>query len=160
VRVVVEQNLSTKTIFFLLVAIAIVEPVTVFTIVLLNHASALGLIVASLVTLLLWSVSSLAIRVVVRVVRDVPDEPVFEVVYGASWHITQRFSKSQIESVREVDINPLMSGGWGYRGSLRLIKQASLITRRGPGIELGLIGNRHFRVTVDNPRQFVDALES
>ena len=159
-RVVVKQNLSTKTIFTLLAVVAIVEPVTVFTIVLFNHAPALGLIVASLVTLLLWSITSLAIRVVIRVVRDVPDEPVLEIVYGAGLHITQRFTKSQIETVSEVDINPLSSGGWGYRGSLRLIKQASLITRKGPGVELGLTGNRRFRVTVDNPRQFVDALET
>jgi hypothetical protein len=160
VRIVVEQKLRTRTLVSWLAALAVLEPATVFTIVLVNHAPIGGVVVAIIATILLWTVLLLAARVVVRVIRDVPEEPVLEIVYGIGIRLTQRFTKSEIASVKEIVINPWTSGGWGYRGSLRLMKQAALITRKGPGLELGLSGNRRFRVSVDAPQKFVEALQS
>jgi hypothetical protein len=49
-------------------------------------------------------------------------------------------------------------GGWGYRGSLKLFRRAALATRRGEALEIQLIGKRRFIVTVDNPEDYVAAL--
>jgi hypothetical protein len=59
----------------------------------------------------------------------------------------------EIEAARAVEWEPLRGGlvtGWGYRGSLRLMKRAGWVLRRGPALELDLTGGRHFVVTVDN----------
>ncbi len=56
----------------------------------------------------------------------------------------------RIETVEVIDIRPMRRGGWGYRGSLRLFRQAGWILRRGEGLKLGLAGRRQFAVTVDD----------
>ena len=53
----------------------------------------------------------------------------------------------------------MQTGGWGYRGSLRLFKRAALVTRRGEALELTLTRKRRFIVTVDDPAVFVAALD-
>jgi hypothetical protein len=42
-------------------------------------------------------------------------------------------------------------GGWGYRGSLKLMKQAAVVLRAGPGLRLDMTGGRVFVVTIDDP---------
>lgn len=59
----------------------------------------------------------------------------------------------RIVSVGVADVVPIEHGGWGYRGSVRLMKRAAVIVRRGEGIHLGLEGDRTFVVTVDNAEQ-------
>ena len=39
--------------------------------------------------------------------------------------------------------------GWGYRGSLRLFGRAAVVVRRGERLELSLMGEQSFVVTVD-----------
>lgn len=50
-----------------------------------------------------------------------------------------------------IDVRPMEWGGWGYRGSLTLMKQAAVVHRAGPGIRLDLKNGKVFVVTVDNP---------
>jgi hypothetical protein len=56
----------------------------------------------------------------------------------------------EIEAARTVDLKPTRSGGWGYRGSLRLFHRAAWVLRAGPALELDLTGGRRFTVTVDD----------
>jgi hypothetical protein len=49
-----------------------------------------------------------------------------------------------------IDIRPLEWGGWGYRGSLRLMGRAAVVLRAGPGVRLELRGGRVLAVTVDD----------
>jgi hypothetical protein len=56
---------------------------------------------------------------------------------------------AEIERLEFVpDLRPVRYGGWGYRGSLHLLKRAAVILRRGEGVIFALTGNRRFIVTV------------
>lgn len=58
---------------------------------------------------------------------------------------------AEIERLEHVpDLRPIRYGGWGYRGSLRLLKKAAVILRRGDGVIFALTGDRRFIVTVDD----------
>ncbi len=50
-----------------------------------------------------------------------------------------------------IDVRPMQWGGWGYRGSLKLMRKAAVVHRAGPGIRLDLTDGRVFVVTLDNP---------
>jgi hypothetical protein len=52
----------------------------------------------------------------------------------------------------EADAIPTQWGGWGYRGSLKVMGKAAVVLRRGPAIRLEVTGGRAFLVTVDDPR--------
>lgn len=51
-----------------------------------------------------------------------------------------------------IDIRPMEWGGWGYRGSLRVLGRAAIVMRAGPGLRLDLTSGRVLAVTVDDPR--------
>lgn len=57
----------------------------------------------------------------------------------------------RIERVAAIDVRPLQWGGWGYRGSLRLLRRAAWVVRRGPGLRVDLRDGGVFVVTVDDP---------
>ena len=57
----------------------------------------------------------------------------------------------RIERADAIDGRPLAWGGWGYRGSLRLIGRAAVVLRAGPGVRLTLTDRNLFVVTVDEP---------
>jgi Protein of unknown function (DUF1648) len=52
-----------------------------------------------------------------------------------------------------IDLRPLRWGGWGYRGSLRFLRRAAWVVRRGPGLRVELTNGDVFAVTVDHPDQ-------
>jgi hypothetical protein len=56
------------------------------------------------------------------------------------------------------DLRPVRYGGWGYRGSLRLLRKAAVIVRRGDGVIFALTGNRRFIVTVDDAGSLAEAV--
>lgn len=97
-------------------------------------------------------------RVVVRVI-ETSEGRALEVVYGPGEFVRQTFEARELEEAYVRDYSFAEMGGWGYRGSLRLIRRASLVTRRGAALELILRGKRRFIVTVDEPAEFVAALE-
>jgi hypothetical protein len=53
----------------------------------------------------------------------------------------------------------MQMGGWGYRGSLKLLRQAAVVTRGGDALDVRLTGKRRFIVTVDSPEDFIHALD-
>lgn len=55
----------------------------------------------------------------------------------------------EIESAEAATIEPMAWGGWGFRGSLRVLGRAAWVLRRGEGVVLHLSGGRSFAVTVD-----------
>jgi len=95
--------------------------------------------------------------IVVRVV-ETDNGRCVEVVYGTKGMVRQTFCAAQVVAARTTTISIAKSGGWGYRGSLRLFKWAALVTRSGPALELQLDGGRRFVLTLDNPDDFVQAL--
>jgi hypothetical protein len=96
-------------------------------------------------------------RIVVRVV-DAPLGRTLEVVYGPGGLIRQVFGPDRLVSAQARNYSILQMGGWGYRGSLKLIRRAALVTRRGDALDVQLKGKRRFIVTVENPDDFVRAL--
>lgn len=59
-----------------------------------------------------------------------------------------------------IDVRPMQWGGWGYRGSLKLMNQAAVVHRAGPGIRIDLKGGKVFVVTVDDPETAVALLNA
>ncbi len=118
--------------------------------------SSLAALVEIFVPLLLLSSVAMVWRIDVRVVTD-QGGPGLAIAYGFGL-IRQRFLSSDIVSVQAKNLSFVEMGGWGYRGSLKVLKYAALATRRGEALELTLSGNRRFVVTVDGPEHFVDAL--
>jgi hypothetical protein len=72
-----------------------------------------------------------------------------------------RIPLSDIERLEYVpDLRPVRYGGWGYRGSLRLLKKAAVILRRGPGVIFALTGDRRYVVTVDDAETLAEVVQS
>jgi hypothetical protein len=69
---------------------------------------------------------------------------------GAPW-VTLPLER--IKSAEAIDVHPMQWGGWGYRGSLRLMHRAAWIVRSGPGVRLDLHDGATFVVTVDNAEE-------
>jgi hypothetical protein len=97
-------------------------------------------------------------RVIVRVV-ETPEGRALEILYGPGGFVRQTFGPDELEEAYARDFSFAQMGGWGYRGSLRLLRQAALVTRRGEALELILRGKRRFIVTVNEPEEFVTALQ-
>lgn len=73
------------------------------------------------------------------------------VKYGVlPWPATN-IAVDRIASASVIDVRPTEWGGWGYRGTLTLMRQAAVVLRAGPGIRVDLVDGRVFVVTVDNP---------
>jgi hypothetical protein len=157
--IVIEERLESKG-----VALAIGGILVVFLIVstLIFSASASTPIVAvaieAVVVLAMVFVVLLFWKVIVRVV-ETPEGRALEILYGPGSIVRQAFSPDDMEEAYARDLSFAQMGGWGYRGSLRLLRQAALVTRRGQALELILRGNRRFIVTVNEPSEFVTALD-
>ena len=104
-------------------------------------------------------VAVLASRIVARVVQTA-DGRRFEVVYGPGGMIRQSFDATDIEHAQATSLSLLRTGGWGYRGSLALLRRAAVVTRSGDALRLDLSRGRRFAITVDDPTAFAEALNS
>jgi hypothetical protein len=71
-----------------------------------------------------------------------------------------RIPLDRIERVSTLDVRPTEWGGWGYRGSLTVMRQAAVVLRGGPGIRLDLHGSKTFVVTVDDAVTGASLLEA
>jgi len=98
-------------------------------------------------------------RIVARVV-DTANGRRFEVVYGPGGIVRQSFDADEIESAQATSLSVLRTGGWGYRGSLWVLRRAAVVTRGGDALRLNLVDGRRFAITVDDPAAFADALRS
>ncbi len=65
---------------------------------------------------------------------------------------------AQVETASAVDLKPAGWGGWGYRGSLRLLRRAAWLARRGEGLEVKLTDGRSFAVSVDDAAEAAEVL--
>ncbi len=122
-----------------------------------HSAPWLARMVAAAGVLLLGFFFTLSLRVVARVVEG-PSGRTFEVLYGPGGLVRQIFGPDQIVSAKARDLSFPQVGGWGYRGSLTMLRRAAVVTRRGDALELQLTRKRRFIVTVDEPDAFVTAL--
>ncbi len=83
-----------------------------------------------------------------------------QVRYGfAAWPRT-KVPLGRIEEACAIDVRPMQWGGWGYRGSLTLMKRAAVVLRAGPGIRLNLRNGKVFVVTIDDPETPVALLNA
>ena len=123
-----------------------------------NAVPTVALIVSYSVLLILFVFFLLVLRIVVRVVAT-PKGRTLEVLYGPGGFVRQVFGPGKLESASAENLSIMQTGGWGYRGSLKLFKRAALVTRRGEALELTLTRKRRFIVTVDDPAVFVAALD-
>ena len=81
--------------------------------------------------------------------------------FGWPGWVRVRIPLSDIERLEYVpDLRPVRYGGWGYRGSLRLLKKAAVILRRGPGVIFALTGDRRYIVTVDDAETLAEVVQS
>ncbi|MDE0290797.1 MAG: hypothetical protein OXM88_19780, partial [bacterium] len=84
-------------------------------------------------------------------IRVTADRSGLQVRYGfLGWPRTS-VPLRHIATARAIDVRPTEWGGWGYRGSLTLMKRAAVVLRAGPGIRLDLHDSKVFVVTIDNP---------
>ncbi len=88
-------------------------------------------------------------------IRVRADSAGLHVKYGALPWPTTNISIDRIDEASVIDVRPMDWGGWGYRGTLTLMKQAAIVLRAGPGIRLDLNDGRVFVVTVDDPETAV-----
>jgi hypothetical protein len=114
---------------------------TVATIVLVAKAAPLAALAVGIASLL-FLISSR--------IRMVVDHDGVRVRWGPIGFPVNRLRLDQILDVQAVAIRPLHAGGWGYRGSRVVFRQAAALVRRGPAIRLELEKNRVFVVTVDD----------
>jgi hypothetical protein len=97
-------------------------------------------------------------RIIVRVV-DTPKGRSLEIVYGPGGLVRQVFSSENLVSAVARNLSFMQMGGYGYRGSVKILRRAALVTRQGDALEVQLAGKRRFIVTVDQPADFVTALD-
>lgn len=116
-----------------------------------------AIVIEIVVLAALVSVIMIFSRVIVRVVQT-GDGRALEVVYGPGGFVRQVFEPAEVEAAYARHLSFAEMGGWGYRGSLRLLRQAAVVTRRGDALEVQLTRGRRFIVTVDEPADFVTAL--
>jgi hypothetical protein len=115
-------------------------------------------VIETVVVVILLSATLLFTRIVVRVVETPPGRAL-EVVYGPGGVVRQVFGPDRLVSASARNYSMMQMGGWGYRGSLKLLRQAALVTRRGDALDVRLTSKRRFIVTVDSPEDFVRALD-
>lgn len=95
---------------------------------------------------------------VLATVRVTVDRHGLQVAYGPLHWPRTRIGADRIESADVIEVHPTQWGGWGYRGSIRLMKRAAVVLRRGPGLHLRLRDGSEFAVTVDHPEPGADLL--
>jgi|ERR1700722_86840 len=156
--VIMEQQLRSSWISGIIGGIALLY--VVLATLFLNSASSIptvALVVVAFAFVVQLTAIVLFLRVVVRVVQMESGRALL-VAYGPGGHLRQVFEPSEIESAQVRELSFTQMGGFGYRGSLRLLRRAALSTRRGDALELHLTRGRKFFVTVDDPADFVSAL--
>ena len=85
-------------------------------------------------------------------IRVTADQSGLQVRYGFFGWPRTSVPIHRIATAQAIDIRPADWGGWGYRGSLALMKRAAVVLRAGPGIRLDLHDGKIFAVTIDDPQ--------
>jgi hypothetical protein len=120
-------------------------------------ATWLALVVGIVGLLLLVLLFVLTSQIVARVVEG-PDGRSFEVLYGPGGLVRQVFDSHEIEGASSRALAPALMADRGHRGIRDQFRHSAVLTRRGDALELRLVRNRRFTITVDEPEAFVFAL--
>ncbi len=64
--------------------------------------------------------------------------------------VRRKVPLADINHAEVFDLVPMAHGGWGYRGSLWLMKRAAIVVRGGSALRLALQSGRELSVTVDD----------
>jgi len=95
-----------------------------------------------------------------RIVVTVDETHLVTTFAWPGW-VRVRVPLADIERLEYVpDLRPVRYGGWGYRGSLRLLRKAAVILRRGPGVIFALTGDRRYIVTVDDAETLAQTVQA
>lgn len=94
--------------------------------------------------------AALAVAALCRI-RVSADESGLKVSYGLFGWPRTSVPLDRMAEVQPIDVVPIEWGGWGYRGSLKLMKRAAVVLRAGPGLRIDLRDGKVFAVTVDDP---------
>lgn len=86
-------------------------------------------------------------------IRVTVDRSGVRIAYGALGWPVQRVPLIEIHQASMLKVQPMEWGGWGYRGSLRVMRRAAVVLRAGEGIRLELAGQRTLVITVDDAQQ-------
>jgi hypothetical protein len=86
-------------------------------------------------------------------IRMTVDRHGVRIAFGPLRWPVQRVALGEIRQASVLDVQPMAWGGWGYRGSLKVLKKAAVVLRGGEGVRLDLSGDRILVVTIDNARQ-------
>jgi len=159
-RVVIEQRLRTQVLALVLCLALVLFLVISITLIATSKSgspSATIYVVEIVVPLGLLVGIWMFLRIVVRVVETSKGRAL-EVVYGYRDIVRQTFGPDELVAAKARNYSYMQMGGWGYRGSIRLLRRAALATRRGDALELQLRKGRRFIVTVDSPADFIAAL--
>ena len=92
-----------------------------------------------------------ALMVQFRRITITVDDTHLRTAFAWPGFIRVRIPLAEIERLEYVpDLRPVRYGGGGYRRSLRVLKKAAVVLRRGPGVIFALTGDRRYIVTVDD----------
>jgi hypothetical protein len=86
-------------------------------------------------------------------IRVTADRSGVRIAYGVLGWPVQRVPLVEIQQASMLDVRPMEWGGWGYRGSMKVMRRAAIVLRAGPGIRLELAGKRTLVITVDDAEQ-------
>jgi hypothetical protein len=86
-------------------------------------------------------------------IRMTVDRSGVEIAYGLFGWPVQRVQLADIRQATALKIEPMTWGGWGYRGSLRMMRRAAVVLRGGEGMKLELSGDRVLAITIDDATQ-------
>lgn len=75
------------------------------------------------------------------------------ITYGRLGIVRQRVALADIAHAETLLLKPMAHGGWGYRGSLLLMKRAAVVVRAGSALRLALKSGRQLTITVDDPTE-------
>ncbi len=83
-------------------------------------------------------------------IRVSVDERAITVRYGHLGWLRQRIRLERISGAESLEIEAMDHGGWGYRGSVRLMGRAAIVVRSGSAIRLDLGGGKRLVISVDD----------
>jgi hypothetical protein len=86
-------------------------------------------------------------------IRMTVDRHGVRIAYGPMRWPVQRLPLAEIRQAAVLHVHPMAWGGWGYRGSLKVLRQAAVVLRGGEGVKLELSGDRTFVITIDGARE-------
>ncbi|HTQ35910.1 MAG TPA: DUF1648 domain-containing protein [Steroidobacteraceae bacterium] len=86
-------------------------------------------------------------------IRVIADRAGVRIAYGPFGWPVQRVQLADIRQATMLHVEPMAWGGWGHRGSLKIMKRAAIVVRAGEGLRLELTGERTLVITVDGAEQ-------